>query len=244
MSNPRRASLWKTIAVRLLHSVLTLLGASLLIWSMLALVPGDPAIRTLQAEGVRQPRREQVEERRRELGLDRPLAVQYVQWLGRAMRGDLSRSYQSGQPVVVEFAQRLPSTMMLAGAALAISLVASVLAALTAAAWHERWPDLLIRILTQAAVTTPTFVVALVILHSIVLKMGWGRIISGGSPGEVWLPAFCLSIGRAGHWTQLLRANLLEMLGSRYVLVARARGATRLRVLLRYALPNAALPFL
>ncbi len=241
------ASQWsvlRAIGLRLGQALLTVLGASVLIWTLLPLAPGDPALRLLQARGVLEPLPKEIEAVRREMGLDRPLLVQYVNWLGRVVRGDLSDSYQSGKPVLQEFGKRLPATAMLAGVALLLSFAVSIPAALLSAAYHERWPDQVVRFLTQVGATTPSFLVGLLILYVLVLKLGWGQVVSGGKFGQVWLPAACLALRRAARWTQLLRANLLEALGSRYILVVTARGATKLRILLRYALPNAMLPFL
>lgn len=231
------------IGLRLVQAVLTVLGASVLIWSLLPLTPGDPALRLLQARGIEVPLPQEIEAVRREWGMDRPLPIQYIQWLLRALHGDLSNSFQSGKPVLGELGRRLPGTIMLAGTALIISLVLSITAALIASAYQERWPDQLIRVLTQVGATTPSFLLGLLIIYFLVLKLGLGHVISRGQLKQVWLPALCLAVGQSATWTQLLRANLLEVLGRRYTLVATARGATRLRVLLFYALPNAALPF-
>jgi ABC-type dipeptide/oligopeptide/nickel transport system permease component len=239
-----RLAILKVLGLRLGQALLTVLGASVLIWALLPLTPGDPALRLLQARGVLEPLPAEIEAVRQELGLDRPLPVQYVQWLGRAIRGDLSDSYQSGKPVLEEFGKRLPATAMLAGVALALSFLVSIPAALLGAAYHERWPDQAVRFLTQIGATTPSFLAGLLVLYIVVLKLGWGKIISSGEFSQVWLPAACLALGRSARWAQLLRANLLESLGSRYILVATARGAARIRILLRYALPNALLPFL
>jgi ABC-type dipeptide/oligopeptide/nickel transport system permease component len=240
----RSGSLPALIFARFVQAVLTMLGASVLVWALLPLAPGDPALRTLQARGVEHPRPFEVAAVREELQLDRPAVVRYFAWLGRALRGDLSISYQSGRPVAQEIAERLPATALLAGVALVLSVLLSLAAALAAAAFHGRWPDKLIRLLTQAGAACPSFLLGLLALQFIVVGSGWGKVLSGGALNDVWLPALCLSLGRAAEWAQLLRANLLEALGAQYSVVAAARGARRLRVLLRYALPNALLPFL
>jgi len=236
--------LGRAVAGRALQALLTILGASVLVWALVPLAPGDPARRVLQARGIEEPRPAQIAAVRSELGLDRPLPRQYLAWLGRAVRGDLATSYRTGNPVAHEIGQRLPATALLAGVALLLALAATLPAALIAAAWHGRWPDILVRLGTQVGATAPSFLLGLVALHLVVVELGWGRVVSGGRPEHVWLPAATLALGRAADWTQLLRANLLEALGARYALVATARGATPLRILLRYALPNAALPFL
>jgi ABC-type dipeptide/oligopeptide/nickel transport system permease component len=234
----------RALVGRLLQALLTMLGLSVIIWALLPLAPGDPAERLLQARGVQDPTPEQVAALRTDLALDRPLPVQYVEWLGRAVRGDLSLSYQTGRPVLEELGKRLPATLLLAGTALVLSLVIALIGGLLGAAYHERWPDQLIRLLTQVGVSLPAFLAGLLALRYIVVEFNIGRVLSGGQWQYVLLPALCLAISRAADWAQLLRASLLEALGANYTLVASARGATKLRVLWRYALPNAALPFL
>jgi ABC-type dipeptide/oligopeptide/nickel transport system permease component len=237
-------SLPSIIAIRFIQAVLSMLGASVLVWALLPLAPGDPALRTLHARGVENPRPAEIAAMREELGLNRPVVTQYFRWLRRALLGDLSKSYQSGKPVSDEISKRLPATALLAGLALIFSILLALAGALLGAAFFERFPDKVVRLLTQFGATCPSFLFGLIALQFIVIGLGWGRIVSAATLGDVWLPVLCLAIGRASEWTQLLRANLLEALGRPYALVAAARGATRRRVLLRYALPNALLPFL
>ncbi len=226
------------------QTVLAVFGASVLIWALLPLAGGDTATRVLQARGVENPSATEIAATRGELKLDEPRLVQYFAWFGRALRGDLSVSYQSGKPVLEEIANRFPATALLASVALVFSIVISLAAAIVSAYFYEKLPDKIIRLLTQAGAAMPSFLLGLLVLQFVVVWFGWGKVISGSSVADVWLPAFCLAIGRAADWTQILRANLLEALEARYTLVAKARGATDWRILWRYALPNALIPFL
>jgi len=232
------------IGGRVLQALLTVLGASIVIWALLPLAPGDPALRVLQARGVQDPQPQEIAAVREAWGLDLPLHRQYTAWLSRAVRGDLSTSYQTGRPVLAELGKRLPVTLRLTGLALVIALTLALIAALIGSAYWEAWPDQLLRVLTQLGASTPSFLIGLLALQYIVVNLGIGQVLSGGDTRLILLPALTLAIGRAADWTQLLRANLLEAMGANYTFVAAARGATKLRVLVRYALPNAALPFL
>ena len=129
------------IIARMIEMIATLLGASVLIWALLPLAPGDPALRTLQAMGNDSPRAAEVEALRAQFGLDRPLPMQYLAWLGRALGGDLGYSWQSGRPVAVELARRLPATALLAAVTLFLSIGFALAAALISAAFYRRWPD-------------------------------------------------------------------------------------------------------
>ncbi len=232
------------IAGRVLQALLTALGASVIVWALLPFAPGDPALRILQAQGYADPNLVQLDQMRQQMGLDQPLPAQYVEWLGRVVQGDLSVSYQTGKPVAEELAKRLPATLLLLGTTLIIAIMVALSAALVAVVTQGRWPDRAIRLFTQVGASMPTFLIGLVLLQYLVVGAKVGRVLSGGAFDVVLLPALCLAWPKAANWTQLLRARLLEVLGSNYVLVAQARGAQKIRVLLRYALPNAALPFL
>lgn len=237
------ASPAKIILRRIAAAFLAVWGASVLVWALLPLAPGDPAVRVLEARGVENPSQLEIAAVRAELKLDRPLVIQYFAWLSSAMQGDFSVSYRTGKPVAAEIFSRVPATLLLAVFALFLALVISVPAAMLSAAFHKRLPDKIIRFLTQAGAAMPAFLLGLLLLQFVVVGFGIGRVIARVSLEDVWLPALCLAVGRAADWTQLLRANLLTALEAKLALVARARGASEWRVLWRYALPNALLPF-
>ncbi|HEX8998287.1 MAG TPA: ABC transporter permease [Blastocatellia bacterium] len=240
----KKQAFLRWIGARLAQTLLTLLGASLLIWALLPLAPGDPARRTLEAMGNDNPRPAEVEAMRAELKLDQPLPGQYLTWLGRAVRGDFSVSWQSGKPVSEEITKRLPATVRLAVVTLLFSVSLALVLALLGASFQGRWPDAVARFLTQLGASLPAFLLGVLLLQFVVIRFGVGRVVASGSLADVWLPAFCLSLDRASEWAQLLRAGLLDALNARFTLTAAARGATRWRILWRYALPNALLPFL
>ena len=232
------------LAQRGAQMLLTLIGASVLIWVMLPLAPGDPALRTLQALGIENPREAEVQAMRQSLQLDRSLPQQYFYWLQRALGGDLSVSWQSGKPVLQELGKRLPATALLALVTLLLALLLALGFALCSAAFPARWPDRVVQLLTQLGASLPAFLLGLLLLQFVVLAAGVGRVVASGTLSDVWLPALCLALGRAADWAQLLRAGLLDAMQARFTLVATARGASKLRLLLRYALPNALLPLL
>jgi len=146
----RRGGFPALIGARLIQASLAMLGASVLVWALLPLAPGDPALRTLHARGVENPRPAEIAAVRDELQLDRPAVVRYFGWLGRAVRGDLSISYRSGRPVSEEIGRRLPATALLAGVALVFSTLLAVAAALLGAAFYGKLPDKIVRLLTRS----------------------------------------------------------------------------------------------
>lgn len=236
--------IWRLIAARAGQAILAAFGVSVLVWAMLPLAAGDTAERVLKARGVENPSQVQIQTVRDEFGLEKPLHAQYWLWLKRAAHGDFSVSYQSKRPVSIELAERLPATLLLAAVALFLSLAFSISAALLSAAFYEKPPDRFIQLLTQTSSAMPPFLLGLLILQIVVVGYGVGTVVAEVSISGAIFPAFCLAWARFGSWTQILRANLLKALDSRYALVARARGASARRILWRYALPNALLPFL
>lgn len=229
---------------RLAEALLTLWGASVLIWALLPLAKGDTARLVLQAQGVTEPTPAQLAEARSDLGLEGSYVEQYLRWAGGALQGDLGYSFASGRPVADELAARLPDTLRLAVVALALGILLAVVLGLLAARYVNRWPDHAAQGLAIVWASTPSFVVALVLIQIIVVQMGVGRVVLDGSWGEVALPAVCLAIGLADGWSRLLRAELVAFMASPPALTLRARGATPWRILLRHGLPNASLPSL
>jgi len=232
------------IVRRVFQAVLTALVASTLVWALLPLAPGDPVLRILDAKHITEPNDLQIANLRAEMGLDQPLPLQYLHWLGRVVQGDLSTSYRTGRPVLAEIAERLPATLLLLGTALAASVLLAIMLGVIAAAWRDRWPDRIILFYTRVGAALPTFVIALLVLQYLVVGAGIGKVLPQGALALVLIPALTVGIDRAAGWTQLLRASLIEAGNANHALVARARGATRWRVLLRHGLPNGMLPFL
>lgn len=229
---------------RLGQAVLTALVASTLVWALLPLAPGDPVLRILEARHIIEPNDLQIANLRAEMALDQPLPLQYLNWLGRALQGDLSVSYRTGRPVLTEIGERLPATVMLLGTALTASIALSVVLALTAVAWRDRWPDKLILLYSQIGAALPSFVFALLVLQYLIVGAGVGRVLPQGNMALVLVPALTIAVDRAAGWTQLLRASLIEAGNANHAMVARARGASRWYVLWHHALPNGILPFL
>lgn len=235
---------FRLVASRIGQAILAVFGVSILVFALLPLAEGDTAERVLLARGVENPSAPEIAAVREEFGFERPIVVQYFSWLGRAVRGDFSISYQSKRPVLREISEKLPATILLAGLAFLMSLVFSISFALISAKFYEEFPDRAVQFLTQISSAVPSFLLGLIILQFLVVGYGVGKVVSNVTFTDALLPAFCLAFARFGSWTQILRANLLDALNSRYALTAKARGASELRILWRYALPNAILPFL
>lgn len=219
-------------------------GGAVVVFALLALVPGDPARRVLNARGILDPSPEAVAAVRAELRLDDPLPQRFWEWFTGLLRGDLGVSWRSGQPVGEEFLERLPATAILTTAGLVLAVVLSLALGLLAAARPGGWPDHLARVLSTSVLVVPGFLLGVVLLDLVVVELGMGRVIADGSWRTVFLPALVLALGAAATWSRVLRAALLEARGAPFLRVSRARGAGPVRRLLGHELPNALPPYL
>lgn len=237
-----RATSTGFVLTRLGQGALTLLAASVVVWLLDVLAPGSPAQQVLSSEGIHNPSPAQLHQVEVQLGLNRPLIVRYLSWLGHAVRGDFGASYISGNPVRAELGSRLGATLILTGAALLIVVAVAVVLGLLAAASAGRWPDVAIRVLTVVCAATPAFVLGLLVLQVLVVKLGLGTVLADGSVHDVLLPALCVATGSMAVPTRVLRSAVITAVDEKYALLARARGARRLYVLIRHGLPNAIVP--
>jgi len=238
----------RSSAVRVGQALLTLWVTSILVWAMLLLAPGDPARTVLAARGVSDPPPALIAATRRALGLSGPVVPRYWHWLERVLHGDFSTSWQTGQPVMAEFAARLPATARLMLTAMLISillaLVLGLASAATAGSRRWSWLDRVIRLVTVLMVVTPGFLIGLFVLDILVVHLNLGQVVANGEWSTVGWPATTLAIGAAGYWARVLRVSVLEARSAPYLLVSQARGASALRRLFVHTLPNAAGPFL
>ncbi|MFZ4848291.1 MAG: ABC transporter permease [Caldilinea sp.] len=225
---------------RLLTSLLVLLGVSVLVFSILHLVPGDAVTALLGRQNVSA---ERVSELRGRLGLDDPLPVQYVRYLSRALRGDLGISIRSSLPVSAAIAEQLPSTLALASSALAVALLIGFVLGLTAALCQGGWLDTVLMGLSVSGMSLPTFWLGLLLILFFAVRLRWFPSISNSnSLADLALPALTLGLPEAAVVARMVRASLLDVLGQEYVTVARAKGLPERRVVLGHALRNALIP--
>jgi peptide/nickel transport system permease protein len=231
------------IAARLAQALLTLLGASVLVWLLFAYAPGDPAQRALAARGILAPTVGEMSAMRHALGLDRPAPVRYLLWLGNAVHGDLGRSYITQLPVSAELAARIGPTLRLACTGLLFMVLLAGCLGILAAFAANRAPDLAIRVVTVICAATPSFITGLFIIQFVVIRLGIGHALGNGGWGDAMLPGFALGLAGLAVPARVFRQSLIDALESYYSLIARSRGSTNLRILLRHAVPNSVTPF-
>lgn len=229
---------------RLLLAVPVLIGATLIAFVLGVAADGDPAREALAQSGIVEPSPAEIEAMRIELGLDRPLIVQYGAWLSRAARGDLGTSYITRQPVADELLRRLPVTLQLAMCAVALAAFLGIGGGLAMGYWHGRAIDHAGRIVSLIILSMPGFWLAilLVILFAENLKIlptsGYGRL------EHLVLPAVVLASGTSAVLMRLTRSVMLEVMHQPYVTAARGRGLSERAVVFGHVLRNMLVPLL
>ncbi|MBI2205285.1 MAG: ABC transporter permease [Candidatus Rokubacteria bacterium] len=244
------------ILKRLVQMVPTILMITLVVFLMMQSIPGDPVV-ALLGDGYTQEDAERV---RKEYGLDRPVLVQYVVWLGKLVQGDWGTSILSGRAVLDDVLVRLPVTMELIVLSMGIALLIAIPAAIIGALRQNTWADYTATSVAMIGVSIPEFFIGVLLL--LIFSIGMGGILpsSGwvylpgtcpsmvcgvsfwGNMQHVLLPAVALGVGRAALLTRLLRASMLEVIRTEYVTTARAKGLSERPVVFKHALKNALIP--
>jgi len=232
---------------RLLLAVPVLFGVSLLVFAVMHLAPGDPAAIMLGAQATR----EDITRLHRELGLDRPLPVQYARWLGRVVQGDLGRSIPLGREVLPEVLTRFKATLILTGGALLVALVIGVPAGIVSATRQYSWLDRLSMGIAVTGVSLPVFWTGIMLIIVFSLTLRWLPSAGMYSPygGDfvdlLWhlvLPAVTLGTASAAALARMTRSSVLEIVRQDFVRSARAKGLAERAVVGRHVLKNAVNP--
>jgi ABC-type dipeptide/oligopeptide/nickel transport system permease component len=223
---------------RFLLAVPVLLGVATLVFSLIHLIPGDPAVAML-GEGA-DP--EQVERLRRELGLDRPLVEQYGRYVAGLLRGDLGTSLRTMQPVTEVIGERVPATIELALVSMAVAISIAIPLGLVAAVWRGTAIDQAAMTLALAGISMPNFWLGPLLALLLGVELGWLPVSGRGTAAHLVLPAATLGFALAAILARMTRASVLDELRELYVTAARARGASRFRAIVRHAFRNSLIP--
>jgi peptide/nickel transport system permease protein len=223
---------------RLLLTVPVLLGVATLVFALIHLVPGDPA----QAMLGESASPDDVARLRTNLGLDRPLLTQYGAFLAGAGRGDLGKSFRTGQPVAQEIGRRLGDTAILALCAMAVAIVIAIPLGILAAVFRGRFIDHAAMTLALAGISIPSFWLGPLLAILFAVQLGWLPVSGSGTPLHVILPAITLGTALAAILARMTRSSVIEELRELYVLAARSRGLSQSRAVVRHAFRNSLIP--
>jgi peptide/nickel transport system permease protein len=241
---------------RLLEIVPTILMITLVVFVMMQSIPGDPVV-ALLGDAYTEDDAVKVREA---YGLDKPVLIQYVIWLGKLVQGDWGASILTGRPVLQDVLVRLPVTLELIVLSMGVALIIAIPAAIIGALRQNTWADYTATSIAMIGVSIPEFFIGVLLL--LVFSIGLGGLLpsSGwvdlpgtcpmmvcgvslwGNVQHVLMPAFALGVGRAALLTRLLRASMLEVIRTEYVTTARAKGLSERPVVFKHALKNALIP--
>jgi ABC-type dipeptide/oligopeptide/nickel transport system permease component len=216
-------------------------GITLLVFLILRLIPGDPAVAML---GTNAGDPALIERLHQQLGLDRSMPTQYIIWLGNVLRGDFGYSYGQQQSVASLIAENMPATIELTVASLAVSLLLGTAVGVMAAARRNRLADTAGMGIALAFMSIPSFWLGLLLILLFAVQLPWFDVVGGTSLKGLVLPAATLALGTAGFNARFVRSSVVQAQAQRYVLTARAKGLWRSQVFRRHVLRNALLPVL
>ncbi len=222
------------------QAALILLGVAMFTFALIFLVPADPAAEMAGRSATPQ----QIESVRHEAGLDRPLPVQFGRYLLNLAHGDLGQSYVQRSPVGSLLLRRVPATMLLLSAAIVAELAIGLLAGIVAAVNRGRGLDRAVMLFALVGVSTPRFVMGILMLYLFAVELAWFPIGGYGELRHLVLPALTIGVLGGGWYSRMTRSSMVEALQHDYIRTARAKGACEARIVLVHALRNAFLPIL
>jgi peptide/nickel transport system permease protein len=238
----------RTIAIRVVLGLLTLLGVSLLIFLATEILPGDVATAVL-GQGATP---DTVAVFRHELGLDRPAYVRYLEWLFKAVRGDFGVALTNKRDIVKTMSPKFDNTLFLAGYAAIIAVPLAVGLGILAAIKEGKWIDRAVNIVSLAAISMPEFFLGQLFIFIFAVQLRWfpslATVFQDMGVGErlyvVAMPAVCLTLLVTAHMLRMTRSSVLSVMSQPYIEMAFLKGLSRARVIFVHALPNAAGPII
>ena len=228
----------KYLLNRIWQSVIVLVGVTLVTFILLNVVPGDPVLVMLNKRADA----ETVERVRHELGLDRPLHIQYFDFVAHAVQGDLGESYFQKRPVTEMLNQGFALTFRLGALSLVFSVIFGLLVGTLAALFRGRFLDHFLMFIAMLGISMPIFWLGVLLQILLGLNLGWLPISGTKAAGWLVMPVLCLGISYGASASRLIRTNMLDALGQDYVRTARAKGLSEWIVVGKHVLKNAAIP--
>lgn len=229
---------------RLIMIIPVLLGVSVIVFFIMALIPGDPAQAILGSYATA----ENLADLRHELGLDKPLLERYLVWLGNLLQGDFGRSYNLERPVIDEVLDRLGPTVLLAGASLLLCSLFGLVSGVITAVRQYGWQDKVFTLFALLGISTPSFWLGLILILLFSVRLSWFPVsgmyaVYGGGDlpdllHHLFLPALTLAAVATGVVARLTRSSMLEVLRQDYIRTARAKGLHERAVIWRHAFKN------
>lgn len=227
----------RSIIRRVLQFIPVLLGITFLAFLLIYLSPSDPVSVRMSAGGI-SVSPEIMESMRRSMGLDRPLLVQYGDWLWNILHGNMGKSYITDADVLDQILKALPYTLKMAGASLLLTLCISIPVGILTAAMQNSKFDYVVRVMAFVGNALPNFIIALCLMFIFSYRLGWIPVLAATKPIGLVLPALTLALVMSSRYIRQIRAAMLDELGKGYVVGLRSRGLSETTILYKNALKN------
>lgn len=231
----------KNILSRIGQMIIVLFVLSTITFVLMKLTPGDPVDKILHLD-VANVSSEQIEATKQKLGLDQPVVIQYIQWLGQIVQLNFGTSYQTGEPVINELIYYTPPTAFIAILTIIIVFIVAVPLGIIAAKYYHTWIDTLIRTVTSFTVSIPSFFLGTLLIYVFAQKLNLLPSSGLDSLAGYVLPVIALSIGMSAYYVRLMRSNLVELYQSKEVEAARLRGMSERYILWKDLFKPAIIP--
>ncbi|MDW4457657.1 ABC transporter permease [Staphylococcus saprophyticus] len=233
----------KNILSRIGQMIIVLFVLSTITFILMKLTPGDPIDKILHLD-VANVSSDQIEATKAKLGLDQPVIIQYVQWLGQIIQLNFGTSYQTGEPVIKELIYYTPPTLFIAVMTIVVVFVVAIPLGMIAAKYYHTWLDGLIRSVTSFTVSIPSFFLGTILIY--VFAQKWNLLPSSGldTMAGYILPVIALSVGMSAYYVRLMRSNLVELYQSKEVEAARLRGMSERYILWQDLFKPAIIPII
>jgi peptide/nickel transport system permease protein len=233
-----------------IQSVLIILLVSIIIFLTMRLLPGDPILMLVTASEAESATQEQIDSLRHEFGLDKPIIVQYFDWLGGVLHGDLGKSILQRAPVGKEIIRRMPITMHLGLLTFILSIIIGIPAGIICATRRGTWVDTVVTFLTNIGITIPNFWLGIILIYIFAVNLDWLPVQGYTSPftdfakntKQIIMPVMCMSLFPIASAARQTRSSMLEVMHQDYVRTAWAKGLKERVVILRHGLKNALIP--
>ncbi|MGG1941943.1 nickel ABC transporter permease [Paenibacillus polymyxa] len=235
--------MFQSIAKKFLTFILFFLILSFVSFCLLKLVPGDPVRSILRVDDVAVSN-QQIADMRSQLGLDQPLPVQYGKWLVQLLQLDFGQSYLTHRPVLTEFIEKLPYTLLLTGGSLFIMLLIALPLGTLSALYRNRWIDSASRVFALIGSSIPSFWLGLLFIEWFAVKL---RILPSMGDGTIFhlvLPSLTLGLAMAAVYVRMIRASLIESSGQDFIKAAQARGISPVRIFFRHMFRHSLVPLI
>lgn len=227
----------RSIVKRVLQFIPVLLGITFLAFLLIYLSPSDPVSVRMSAGGI-SVSPEIMESMRRSMGLDRPLLVQYGDWLWNILHGNMGKSYITDADVLDQILKALPYTLKMAGASLLLTLCISIPVGILTAAMQNSKFDYVVRVMAFVGNALPNFIIALCLMFIFSYRLGWIPVLATTKPIGLILPALTLALVMSSRYIRQIRAAMLDELGKGYVVGLRSRGLSETTILYKNVLKN------